>query len=275
MARSIATIQAEMATARTASAELAGLSSPSATSIYRLFEYVVAASIWAFETILDRFQKEVDDTIARSPAGTPAWYADQALLFQLDDPLVVLPTGRPGYEVVNPNRRIVTRATAKENTTTGKLFIKVAKDGSTPGTLAPLEVGEQVQFRGFVERIKFAGCRIQISSREADRLRVSTTVYYDPLLPVATVRANTVAAITNYLAALDFDGQVYVARLTDAIQAVPGVRDVAPLVVAARVGATLPVVFARVYETEAGYIVPEEMDPYTLADTLTFTPDGQ
>ncbi|MDO7877391.1 hypothetical protein Q5H93_21800 [Hymenobacter sp. ASUV-10] len=274
MARSIATIQAEMAAARAARAELAGLSSPSATSIYRLMEFVVAASIWAFETILDRFRDEVAGIIARAPAGTPLWYADRALEFQLDDELVILPSGKPGYGDGGTGARIVTRATAKE-ASTGKLFVKVAKDGATAGTLAALSNDELVQVRGYMDRLKFAGTRLEVVSREADRLLVLGTIYYDPLLPLATVRANAVAAVQGYLAALDFDGQVYVSKLVDALQAVAGVRDVEMVSVAARVGVAAPVAIPRVYETAAGYIVPEDTPGLTLLDTLTFVPDGQ
>jgi len=265
-----------MATARAAQAELAGLSSPSATAIYRLFEFVVAGSIWAFETILDRFRKEVDDSIARAPAGTPDWYADRALEFQLDDPLVVLPTGKPGYAEGSSGPRIVTRATAKENNTTGRLFLKVAKDGATPGTLAALDPAtELVQVRGYFDRIRFAGTRLEVVSRDADRLLVLGGIYYDPLLPVATVRTNAVAAVQGYLAALDFDGLVYMSKLVDALQAVPGVVDVQLLTVTARVGSAAPVAIDRVYETAAGYIIPEDVPGLTLADTLTFLPNGQ
>jgi hypothetical protein len=274
MARSISTIQAEMATARAASAELAGLSSPSATSLYRLLEFVLATSIWVFETILERFRKEMADTIARAPAGTPNWYADRALEFQLDDTLVVLASGKPGYADGSTGQKIVTRATAKE-ASTGKLFVKVAKDGPTVGTLAALSTDELVQVRGYMSALKFAGTRLEVVSRSADRLLVLGNIYYDPLLPLATVRANTVAAAQGYLAALDFDGQVYVSKLVDALQAVAGVRDVELVSVAARVGVAAPVAISRIYETAAGYIIPEDTPGLTLLDTLTFVPDGQ
>ncbi|GAA4349761.1 hypothetical protein GCM10023185_06730 [Hymenobacter saemangeumensis] len=276
MARSIATIQAAIAADRATRPELAGLTSPSATAIYRLIEYLVAVSQWVQETLWDRFKADVDATIARAPAGTAAWYADQALLFQLNDPLVILPTGKPGYAAGTTGERVVTRATAKENGSTGRLFIKVAKAGPRPGTLAPLDqLTELVQLRGYFDRIKFAGTRLEVRSRQADRLRVAAKVYYDPLLPRATVQAAVVAAIENYLAKLEFDGLVYVAKLQDAIQAVPGVRDVQMLTVTAVTGASTAVPVVRVYETEAGYIVPDPTPGNTLADTLTFLPHGQ
>ncbi|MBO2009160.1 hypothetical protein [Hymenobacter negativus] len=274
MARSISDIQAAIAADRAARTELAGLTSPSATAIYKLIEYVVAVALWAHETIFDRHQADVNALIAAAPAGVPSWYAARALEFQLGDPLVILPTGRAGYAAGTTGARIVTRATAKENDQTGKLFIKVAKNGASAGTLAALSNAELVQVQGYFARLRFAGTRLEVVSREADRLQLTGAVYYDPLLDVPAFKAAVLAAVQGYLANLAFDGLVYVARLEDAIQAVPGVQDVQLVTVAARVGLTAPTVFARMYETAAGYIVTEETAGLTLADTLTFIPNA-
>ena len=272
MARTIPDIQAAIAAARAARPELAGLTSPSATAIYRLIEYVVAVAQWAHETLWDRFRADVDAVIAAAPAGTVPWYAARALEFQQDDQLVVLASGKPGYAPGATGAKIVTRATAKENDLTGRLFIKVAKNGATPGTLAALATAELVQVQGYFARLRFAGTRLEVVSREADRLQLTATVYYDPLLNVPALKAATAAAVGTYLAGLDFDGQLYVARVEDAIQAVAGVQDVQLVRVAARTGSDAPTVFGRVYETAAGYVVPEDTSGLTLADTLTFVP---
>jgi hypothetical protein len=274
MARTISEIQAIIAADRAARSELDGLSSASATAIYKLIEYVLAVALWAHETLWDRFKADVDATIARAPAGTPAWYADQALLFHIDEPLVILPTGRLGYDSDELPKPII-RATAKENDQTGKLFIKVAKAGPTAGSLAPLDTGELIQVQGYFARIRFAGARLEVVSREADRLQAAANIYYDPLLPVAPLKLAVVAAIEQYLAGLDFDGLVYLAKLEDAIQAVAGVRDVQLQAVGARVGASTPVLITRVYETSAGYIIGEDTPGLLLSDTLTFLPHGQ
>jgi hypothetical protein len=274
MARSILEIQAAIATDRAARAELAGLTSPSATGIYRLIEYVMAVAHWAHETLWDRFKADVDATIAAAPAGTPDWYAARALEFQLGDPLTILTSGKPGYADGTTGAKIVTRATAKENDLTGKLFIKVAKNGVTAGTLAALSNPELVQVKGFFARLRFAGTRLEVVSREADRLQLTGSIYYDPLLDVPAFKAAVLAAVQRYLANLAFDGLVYVARLEDAIQAVPGVQDVQLVTVAARVGLAVPTIINRVYETAAGYIVTEETPGLTLTDTLTFVPNA-
>ena len=276
MARTIAQIQAAIAADRQARQELVGLTSPSATAIYKLIEYVAATAFWVHETLWDRFRAATEALIAAAPVANLPWYAARALEFQLGDQLIVLPTGRPGYAAGTTGAKIVTRATAKENDTNGivKVFLKVAKDGASAGTLAALNNAELVQVQGYFSRIRPAGIRLEVVSREADRLQLTGAIYYDPLLDVPTFKAAVLAAVQRYLANLEFDGQVYVARLEDAIQAVPGVQDVQLTRVAARTGLAAPTEFARVYETAAGYIVPEETPGLTLTDTLTFVPNA-
>jgi hypothetical protein len=274
MARSIAEIQADITAARAARPELAALNSLSATSIYKLIEYVVAVAIWALENIFDRFRADVDYIVARAPAGTPEWYADQALLFQEGDTLTVV-ENVIGYPAGSTGAKVITRAAAKENKQTGKLLIKVATDGVVPGTLAALNAAQLTQVRGYFDRKQFAGIKLEVVSRDADRLQLNGEVYYDPLLDVPTLQAAVRAAVRAYLANLDFAGQVYVTKLVDAIQAVPGVRDVLLSTAAARVGLVAPVTFPRIYETAAGYIVEEDLPGLTFLDTLQFVPDAR
>ncbi len=272
MARTIAQIQAAIATDRAARPERAALTSPSATAIYRLLEYVQAVSCWALETLWDRFQADVNDVVARAPVGTPDWYAGKALLFQQGDTLSIT-NDVLGYAVGTTGAKVITRAAAKENKQTGKLLIKVAAAGPTPAALAALDAATLTQVKGYFDRLQFAGTKLEVVSRDADRLQLSGQVYYDPLLSVPTLQAAVRLALASYLANLDFAGQVYVAKLEDAIQAVPGVHDVLLSTAAARVGQAAPLAFARIYETAAGYIVEEDAAGLTFLDTLQFVPD--
>jgi hypothetical protein len=272
MARTIADIRAAIATDRAARPELAGITTTSATGIAPLIEYVVAVACWALETLFDRFRADVDAIVARAPAGTPEWYADKMLLFQEGDTLQVV-DNVISYAASTTGVKVITRAAAKENKQTGKLLIKVAADGATAGTLAPLTAAQLTQARGYVDRFQFAGTKLEVVSREADRLQLTGQVYYDPLLDVPLLQVAMRAAVRAYLASLDFAGQVYVTKLVDAMQAVPGVRDVLLSQAAARTGLAAPVAFPRLYETAAGYIVEEDMAGLTLLDTLQFVPD--
>lgn len=272
MARTIQQLRVELDAAQAAQPALAAVNTPSATGLYRLWKDVVAYCMFQLETLWDVFRAEVDAKIARARPGTPEWYADQALLFQAGDTLTVDDAGiHYGADSTGP--RLITRAAAKESDANGtlKLFLKLAKDGATAGTLAALSADELVQVRGYFDRIRFAGTRLEVVSRAADQLQVRGSVYYDPLLNVATVKAAVAASIRAYLAALEFDGLVYVAKVEDAIQAVAGVKDVQLTELKALTG-TKQTVLDRVYETEAGYIVE---DPgASFASTLQFLPHG-
>ncbi len=271
MARPIETIFDSLMAEKQASPELAALTSPSATAMSRLWLYVVSKAMWSLEMLWDQFRSEVDAKIARARPGTPGWYADQALRFQAGDTLTVDDSGIH-YAAGSTGTKLVTRAAAKESDT-GKLFIKVAKNGAAPGSLAGLSNAELTQVKGYFDRIRFAGTGLEVVSRDADRLQVRGEIYYDPLLDVALVKAAVAQAITAYLASLNFAGQVYVARVEDAIQSVAGVRDVKLRNVQARVGTAALVSIDRVYETAAGYIT-EDAAPLDFASTLTFVPDA-
>ncbi|MCC3159529.1 hypothetical protein LJ737_19965 [Hymenobacter sp. 15J16-1T3B] len=274
MARSLATIRASLDAAQAAQPALAPLNSPSATSMPSLWKNVVAFCSFQLETLWDVFRAEVDAIIDRARPGTPAWYADQAYKFQLGDTLTVDDNGIR-YPAGSTGARIITRAAAKESDANGvlKLFVKVAKDGTAPGTLAPLSDSERVQVQGYFDRIRFAGTRLEVVSRAADRLQVFGQVYYDPLLSVDGVKAAVAASVRAYLGRLEFDGLVYVAQIEDAIQAVAGVKDVRLTDVKKRVGSAAAVAITRVYETEAGYIT-EDAAPLDFATTLQFLPHG-
>lgn len=274
MARTIDDIFQAIQATRAAQPELAPLTSPSATALHRLWAYVTAIALWAHETLWDRFRSDVDAIVARAPVGTAEWYADQALLFQAGDTLQVV-DNVINYQPGSSGARVITRAAAKENKQSGKLLIKVAQDGATAGTLAALPADVLTQVRGYFDRKQFAGTKLEVVSREADRLQLVGDIYYDPLLNVPLLQAAVRAAVAGYLANLDFAGQVYVSKLVDAIQAVGGVRDVLVSSAAARVGQVAPVVFPRIYETAAGYIVEEDTAGLTFLDTLTFVPDAR
>ena len=193
MARTISEIFASIQTARAADPTLSALTSPSATALHRLLAYLVAVALWTHETLWDRHRADVDAAIARAVPGIPKWYADQVLKFQLGDTLTVDDDGIR-YPAGSTGARIVTRAVAKENDLTGKLFVKVAKKGATAGTLSSLSPAELTQVRGYLDRIRFAGTRLEVVSRAADRLRVTGEVYYDPLVDLPALKAAVRAA---------------------------------------------------------------------------------
>jgi hypothetical protein len=276
MARSISTIQTSILDAIAADPNLKDrLTSPSRVSVFRLLAYVVAVVHAVLETNYDRHAADVDAALARGKYGTETWYAEEMLKFQQGDTLVADDEGIH-YAPGSTGAQLITRAAAKTNAQTNQLFIKIAKDGATPGSLAPLSGAELTQARGYLDRKQLAGVNLVLVSREADRLRLEGTIYYDPLIDLDTAstgfKARTRAALLAYLAALPFTGLVNVAKVEDAIQGVAGYKDVELTRVSARAGQAAAVVFTREYETQAGYIVEDDAQGAGFLDTLVFAP---
>jgi hypothetical protein len=260
MARSISEIQASMAATRAELAALGHISTPSATGILRLIEYVVAVGIWVHETLWDRFAGEIADTIRNQPPGTPEWYAQQALAFQLGDEVVVLESGKAGYEVPLPAydpKRIIARAAVRE-TSVGKVSVKVAGYGPTPGSLQPLSPTQLAALARYFDRVRFAGTPMQLGSFEADRLRVYGTVYHNVMLAQSDARAAVQQAIRAYLANIPFDGRLQLSRLVDAVQAVEGIKDFVVSKWQVRAGFVVSPPLGRDYDTQAGYVYAED-----------------
>jgi hypothetical protein len=271
MARTIAEITAEMDAQQAAQPELAALSSPSGTALFRLWKFVFAVAVRTLEQMFDRLIVQVTTLINQAPVSTPSWFVKKAYEFQFGD-IVREIDGVLQYAILDETRRIVSRASVRE--AGDRLQVKVAKNGSSPGTLEPLNTAEQAQLRGYIDRIKPAGVRTEITSRIADRLRLSAEVYYEGSIEISQVKTQVEAAINNYLATLsntreNFDGRVRVILLVDAIQQVPAVRDVVITQASGRSGAVITP-FSREYFTEAGYIIAEDAPGFTLADTLTY-----
>lgn len=272
MARTLDQINQSILDNIAARPELSGLTR-SATGLFRLVAYVMASASWTLENLFDRHTAENDAKLAAAKGGTAEWYAREVKLFQQGDTLVSDANGGIYYPAGSTGQRLVFQATAKENDQTGKLFIKVAAAAPTaPGGLRALTDAELTQVKGYLRRKKWAGTKLEVVSREADRLRVEGQVYFDPLLELADVQANVRAAIRSYLQNLDFDGLVFNARLEDAIQQVAGVKDLLITAVSARSGQQTPAPITRVYETEAGYIVEEDAPGAGFLDTLDFVP---
>jgi hypothetical protein len=262
------TIQAEAA----AQPVLSGLAAfASATGLARLWAYITAKILQLHEQLWERHKADVDAALAKAKPGTADWHAEQALLFQLGDVLIADDNGIH-YAAGSTGARIITRASAKEDPRTGKLFIKVAKDGPAAGTLAPLTNAQKTQVIAYFDRKGFAGVRKEIVSLPADMLKLSAAVYYDALIDVPALQLQVQAAVRGALAGLEFNGELYLAKLQDAIQAVAGVKDVQLLTVSARVTGRPVQVITRVYETVAGYIVEDTAAGSTLVDTIQYLP---
>ena len=81
MARTVQEIYEEMVAEKERRTELAGLTSPSATAVWRLMLYVVAYAAHVLEQVWDAYSAEVDARIEAIIPHRPKWYRDKVLAF--------------------------------------------------------------------------------------------------------------------------------------------------------------------------------------------------
>lgn len=255
------------------------LTSTSRRAIWRLWAYQMALAQATFEQLVELEKDNIDDVVLTAPSGNPYWVQQKMFLFQYDNTTpqyVQLNTTTFAYQypTVNESLRIITRCSV-DRSIYNTVQVKVAKS-STP---EPLTSPEIAAAQNYIDTIGVAGVNYQIISLEADRFYISADIYYKGQYSTV-IEANVIAAITDYLSNIDFNGRVILTDVEIAIKSVTGVNDVVLNMVRAR-KETVPILSAtylvenktelqRSWQTVAGYIIPEDTSGSTLSDTLTF-----
>ena len=256
----------------------------SQVSIFNLMITIVSTSILVFEKIHDIFKEDITALAEGAVSGNAKWLQNQILLFQYGDTVQLDENYSPYYPVVDATKQIVSRCAIIDSSPVG---IKVAK-GIVPN-LEPLLLDEMNALKDyyygtqFEEGIGFAGIPATFSSDYPDRMYVEANVYYSSQLVTATVKSATITAIDNFFATfqeVNFNGTVFIIKLTDAIQAVTGVTRVVYTAITARdvntvYGSATPVDFQGSWSTVAGYIISEDTVTHTLDDSITMEPETQ
>lgn len=276
MARSITEIQTAMIADIQADPTLAGLNSPSATAIWRLWTFIIATAIHFHEIFMDLGIEEMEQIARDAVPGTKSWIQRRILEFQYDEnnPQVVSvqPDGRVVYQTVDESLRIITRCAVVEQSN-GEVLIKVAKGDND--TLEKLSVEELNALKSYVNEIMFAGVRRRSVSLDADIFTINVDVIFDGQFVQTQVETDVKNAIKNYLKGLSttarFDGLVVREHVVDAIQKVDGVVgiDTQNMVMTGSSATGTPTTIARTYNPDAGYLTMDEIN-----SNINLTPNG-
>ncbi len=229
MSRTIREIYNEAITERNKRLELSEFSSDSKMSIMNGITWTVAAAIHSFETLLDVFAVDISTAINLRVNGTPTFYANALLQYQKGDELSVREDGLAfGYANVDETKRIITQVSYIESTDDtnldSKLILKVAT--GEKGHLEPLPASEMVPVNAYIGKMKFAGTRIEVISREGDVLIPRITVYYDGAIPESEIYDRIEEKLNGYIMGMPFDSSVYVSSVIEAVRSTEHVTDV-------------------------------------------------
>ncbi len=252
---------------------LSDVQSPSRVADWRLWLWLYAVASATLENLWDLFKVELDAKINSAPVGTTRWYQKESFAFQYGDTLVYL-NDRYQYATENLLLQIIKRAAVAENG--GQVVIKVAKLVGT--VVTKLSVGELASFQAYISKIQVAGSQIVIITDDPDLLKIAYTVYYDPLVIAAdgSLISNpavypAVDAINACISSLEFNGDLILTKLTDAIQLAEGIADPVMTFAAAKFGSNPYVNITVKYNAYAGYMI---IDPaFPLSTQLTYLPN--
>lgn len=263
----------EMVTAKNADPVLASLNSTSTTAIWKKWIDIVAGCIWNFDGLIEKFKTEIVGIVQTNQVGRADWYVIQALNFQYGDSLEYIDNVYK-YAVIDDTKKIIKRASYQTETLTftgipiNSTVIKVATE-DTAGSPIPLDNTQLTAFNAYMQANMFAGSYISTRSQATDLMKLYATIYYDALFDSASVKANVVAAIDNYLKTLPFNAEVLKNEIIEMARAVSGVDDFEITTAQVKQNAGAYTTLGRSYIPFAGYI---GIDPaFPLNTTLTLS----
>lgn len=209
--------------------EYASQNNSSKMSVMDGLTWTVSACIWAFENLLDVFKVEMAEQLQNRVVGNARYYVNALLKYQSGDTLVINEEGTKfGYAQVNKDKCIITKVAAHEESEAGfhdkKLILKIAT--GQPGAYEAIVGTELLKIQSYVQQISFAGTHVEVTSRHGDVLVPKLTVYCDGILSNEEMLDNITTALNNYVSGLEFNEDVYVQKVIDAIQRTEHVVDV-------------------------------------------------
>jgi len=285
MARSVEQIKTQIETSIRTFPSLDGFllpSDPGGSNVtaFNALIFGVAVSINLFEQLLDVFRIEATELIQSTPVHNTGNTRQKILDFQFGDVIDLDSNFVPSYPVIDDSKKIVTQC-AVVNSDTDVLTIKVAK-GIAP-SLQPLASNELTALQDYFlgtavsQGVGVAGVSVIWVNQNADKFFIEADIFYLGQFDEATVKTNVIAAINNYLDGFQseaFNGELFMNRLVDQIQAVDGVSRVNLENVRGRSDAIAypggTVVDTQgTYLSTSGYIVEETAGGGTFNDTIT------
>lgn len=217
----IAEIRADIGNELTSDAAIDAINTPSAMGMWELIADICAYIQWISHGTWVRFEQRLFAARDQSITHGPAWLADKVKQWQFGSALQVV-NGAIGYATINTALQIAKAVAVTE--LNGRTVVKVAKVSS--GVYQPLNSTEKASLSAYLRKVLDCGVSFFIVTEQADLMRLQAAIYYDGVLDVAIVKANVEAVINNFIAQLLFDGVYSIQSMVDALQKIPGVKDI-------------------------------------------------
>ena len=229
MGRSIKEIQQTILDAKATAVELNALevlteqeqtlnsaNSNSKVAIWRLWVWIIAFAQYVQEQYWETFKAEIEKRIASSRIHTPKWYREKALAFLYGVPLVqdtdyYDTTGLTDTQIANA--KIISNAASVRVVQNGYGTLRLKVVRTVGGEYAPVLPEHLTALDAyFNQHIADAGTVVNVTTGEADLLKLKMDIYYDPLILGAdgsrldgTNPTPVITQIKSYLKSIDFE----------------------------------------------------------------------
>lgn len=185
----------------------------SKVSLESIIFYIVAASIWVLEVLFDKHTEEVRDTIDRR-AHTLRWYRDKAFAFQygcdLREDIAEYDNSGLTEEQIEASK-IITKCSCES---VEAVYPTIQVKACTAN--GKMNNDQYSAFKSYMEELADAGVKLSIFAMDPDKLGLSLTIMYDPLLINERgalyndgVEKIVEKYIEEYLSNLDYNGDFY------------------------------------------------------------------
>ncbi len=243
----------------------------SKVSLEGILFYCLSFSIWILEKLFDDHKIWIEARAKELILGNTAWYRKIALLFQYGDPLVFIDDVYI-YETINESNKIVRLCSVTDEGS--QMLMKVANLDSG-ANIIPLTSGQLASFSAYIKKMKFAGVKIIIVSREADLVKIYMHLFIDSLVLSAdgTLLSDGITkpvedTINNYIKNLPFNGKFNPNELVDYLQQTVGVIDPFFDSASAKFGTGSYAPIVNYYNPNAGYLAIDTDFP--LSTTISY-----
>ena len=209
--------------------ELVEINSKSKVSVMNGLLWVVAAGIKSFEAVMDAFIIDISSHLENRVNGTPSYYANALLSYQHGDDLIIKDNGTSfGYSNVDESKRIITKVAYSEleldTQRDNRILYKVAT--GRQGELKPITDEQLIAVKAYLNKIKFAGVDIDVTSKKGDILIPRLTVYHTGQLTDTEMFGLIEEKLHNFISQLTFDARVRKIDIIEAIKSTNYVTDV-------------------------------------------------
>lgn len=205
--------------------KLAGLTSNSKVSLWRLWAFVMAVICWIQQVLFDKAKEEITVLANTGIRDAEAAFLNEIRLFEYPGTPIIHPeTYQVQFFESKPALQII-KNTAITTDSLGVSLVKVAKDDGT-GTLIKLSDLEKDKLIEYAKMIQPVGSNVQIISTEPDKIKLKIKIWVDIFrIPsgenIDTLKADANTRLKAAINDIDTHGKISLQKIEDTIKSMP------------------------------------------------------